>query len=255
MEEYDVKATFFITGNNLGKGQIDDTSLAWPALLQRMYSAGHHLASHTWTHRDLDEVNSTIQKTEMIYNEMAFRNIFGWFPTYMRPPYLDCSSSTGCLSLLNTLGYHVITTNLDTKDYENDSPDLIQTSKDRYAAGLASLSSGYIILAHDVHEQTVTNLTAYMITTAQDLGFKLVTVGACLGDPETNWYRSAGGASTTTTTTTTKAGTSSTSTAISSTATSSSGVTISPDQTCGGSTGYTCKGSSFGNCCSYYGYW
>ncbi|KAK7417241.1 hypothetical protein QQX98_004675 [Neonectria punicea] len=254
LEEYDITATFFVTGNNLGKGQIDDSSLAWPDLLQRMYSAGHHMASHTWTHRELDVVNSTIQRTEMVYNEMAFRNLFGWFPTYMRPPYLECSSSTGCLDLMEDLGYHVITCNLDTKDYENDSPDLIQTSKDKFSTGLSDSPSdnSYIILAHDVHEQTVKNLTAYMITTAQDRGYKLVTVGACLGDPEENWYRSAGGAAATTTT---KAGTSSTSTVSSSSSTSTRGVTISPNQECGGSTGYTCKGSAFGNCCSFYGYW
>ncbi|KAH6892600.1 hypothetical protein B0T10DRAFT_483971 [Thelonectria olida] len=259
LAEYNVKATFFITGNNRGKGQIDDSSLQWPAVLRRMHSAGHQLASHTWTHRNLDEVNSTIQKTEMIYNEMAFRNIFGWFPTYMRPPYLECTSGTGCLSLLNSLGYHVISTNVDTKDYENDSPDLIQTSKNRFSAALTSTSNSYISLAHDAHEQTVRNLTAYMITTARNRGYKLVTVGACLGDPAANWYRTAGGGSTTTppttSTTTRTTSTSSTSTRTSSSATSTAtGVTISPNQQCGGSTGYTCKGSKFGNCCSFYGY-
>ncbi|KAI5460213.1 hypothetical protein BGZ63DRAFT_389732 [Mariannaea sp. PMI_226] len=257
LDEYDVTATFFITGNNLGKGQIDDTTLPWANLMKRMYNTGHQLASHTWTHRSLDEVNSTIQHTEMIYNEMAFRNIFGWFPTYMRPPYLECSSSTGCLSLLKTLGYHVVTCNLDTKDYENDSPDLIQTSKDKFSSGLSTAvsSSSYIILAHDVHEQTVKNLTSYMITTSQNRGYKLVSVGECLGDPKENWYRSAGGAVTTSpSTTTTKAGTSSTHTSVSASATSTGGVTISPNQQCGGSTGYTCKGSKFGDCCSFYGY-
>lgn len=31
--------------------------------------------------------------------------------------------------------------------------------------------------------------------------------------------------------------------------------TISPDGSCGGETGYTCAGSTYGNCCSIYGYW
>ncbi|KAI5456852.1 hypothetical protein BGZ63DRAFT_365704 [Mariannaea sp. PMI_226] len=248
LDSYQVKATFFVTGNNLGKGHIDDQSKPWPGILNRMYSSGHQIASHTWTHRDLDQVNKTIQRTEMIYNEMAFRNLFGWFPTYMRPPYLDCSSNTGCLGLLNTLGYHIITTNLDTKDYENDSPDLIQESKDTFSSIVSGNPTGksYIPLAHDVHEQTVKNLTAYMITTAQTRGYKLVTVGDCLGDPKENWYRTATG------------GAPSSSTIIPPVSTtsigSSPGVTISPNQLCGGTTGYTCKGSAFGNCCSFYGY-
>ena len=31
--------------------------------------------------------------------------------------------------------------------------------------------------------------------------------------------------------------------------------TVSPDATCGGTKGYTCLGSSFGNCCSTNGWW
>lgn len=269
LDEYNVKATFFVAGNNRGKGHIDDSSLNWPAVMQRMYAAGHQIASHTWTHRDLSSVNSTIQKTEIIYNEMAFRNLFGWIPTYMRPPYLECSSSSGCLSLLNTLGYHIISTDLDTKDWENDSPELIQISKDKYSSAVSTTPTNnkYLVLAHDVHEQTVKNLTAYMITTAQARGYNLKRVGDCLGDPEANWYRTApnSGSSTTTSATSTKTSSTSTKstsvtatgtkTSTSASATATGGVTISPNQQCGGSTGYTCKGSAFGNCCSFYGYW
>lgn len=257
LDEYDVKATFFVAGNNRGKGHIDDPNKDWPTVLRRMYAAGHQIASHTWTHRDLNDVNSTIRKTEIIYNEMAFRNLFGWIPTYMRPPYLECSSSSGCLSLLNTLGYHVISTDLDTKDWENDSPELIQISKDKYSSGVSDTPTAnkYLVLAHDVHEQTVRNLTAYMITTAQDRGYNLARVGDCLGDPEANWYRTAPkGTTPTSTSTKTSATATSTKTSTSASATSTGGVTISPNQQCGGSTGYTCKGSAFGNCCSFYGF-
>ncbi|KAF4967902.1 hypothetical protein FZEAL_10461, partial [Fusarium zealandicum] len=254
LDEYDVKATFFVAGNNRGKGHIDDSSLPWTSILRRMHSAGHQIASHTWTHRNLNEVNSTIQRTEMIYNEMAFRNIFGWIPTYMRPPYLECNVGSGCLDLMGELGYHVVDVNLDTKDYENDSPALIQLAKDRYSSGVSSDSDNnkYIVLAHDVHEQTVSNLTAYMIETAQDRGYRLVTVGECLGDPKANWYRTAPKGRDCTTTTT-----KSSSTKVAeptSTAKPTGGLEISPNQKCGGDTGYTCEGSRFGSCCSWYGY-
>ena len=79
-----------------------------------------------WTHRNLNQVNSTIQMTEMIYNEMAFRNLFGWIPTYFRPPYLECSASSGCANLMSALGYHIVNTNLDTKDYMYDTPSTVQ---------------------------------------------------------------------------------------------------------------------------------
>jgi peptidoglycan/xylan/chitin deacetylase (PgdA/CDA1 family) len=278
LDSLSVKATFFVTGNNLGKKRIDDETTAWPGILRRIYASGHHIASHSWTHRNLDEVNSTIQHTEIIYNEMAFRNLFGWIPTYWRPPYLECSTNTGCLGLLGNLGYHVVSMNLDTKDYENDSPTAIQTSKDRFSGGVSAnaATNEYIELSHDIHYQTVVNLTAYMVSIAKARGYRLVTVGECLGDPSSNWYRQAGSgtsstdigspsvsaskpASTTSITVrdaTTKPPTSTTKPSTSTTTISpTSSLIISRNQLCGGTTGYTCLGSAFGNCCSFYGYW
>jgi hypothetical protein len=91
----------------LGKGQIDNASLAWPALIQyvaqlsslsslilarRMYNGNHQVASHTWSHLDLCNITSYQRKNEMWKNEMALRNIIGVIPTYMRPPYSDCTA-------------------------------------------------------------------------------------------------------------------------------------------------------------------
>jgi peptidoglycan/xylan/chitin deacetylase (PgdA/CDA1 family) len=260
LDDRDIQATFFVAGNNRAKGHIDDSSKPWPAVMRRMYSAGHHIASHTWTHRNLNEANSTIRRSEMIYNEMAFRNLFGWIPTYMRAPYLECNAASGCLDEMSELGYHVVDQNIDTKDYENDSPALIQISKDRYSSGVSSNSENnqYIVLAHDVHDQTVHNLTAFMIDTAQDRGYRLVTVGECLGDPRENWYRTVSrgrDATSTESATTTRTVPPTNVSVTTNTATATGGLVISPNQQCGGNTGYTCQGSAFGSCCSWYGYW
>lgn len=259
LEKRNVKATFFITGNNRGKGHLDDESLDWPNIVRRMHSSGHQLASHTWTHRDLNQVNKTIQWTEMVYNEMAFRNILGFFPTYMRPPFLECSDESGCTDMMETLGYHIIDMNIDTKDYENDDAALIQISKDRFSKGLSTSPSNhdYITLAHDVHYQTVVNLTSYMIDLSLSRGYKLVTVGECLGDPKENWYRQASGGPVTPPVTSTTPPTTATTTKTTTTSypTPTKAYTISPDQSCGGTKGYTCQGSKFGNCCSNYGFW
>lgn len=263
LEAQNVTATFFVAGNNIGKKRIDDATTPWPAILRRMYGLGHQIASHTWTHRNLNEVNSTIQRTEIIYNEMAFRNLFGWIPTYMRPPFLECNAGSGCQILMRTLGYHIINVNVDTKDYENDSPTLIQVSKDRFSNGVSTnaAANSYIELSHDVHYQTVVNLTQFMIDTAKERGYRLVTVGECLNDPRENWYRTAGGAlstGSTASTTASRAAASSTLIVSSRASTSSAPAAtgnVSPDQTCGGTTGYTCLNSAFGNCCSYYGFW
>jgi hypothetical protein len=46
LKSYSAKATFFITGNNLGKGQIDAEETGWPDILRRMHVEGHQIASH-----------------------------------------------------------------------------------------------------------------------------------------------------------------------------------------------------------------
>ncbi|KAK6207644.1 polysaccharide deacetylase [Colletotrichum tabaci] len=284
LEAQNVTATFFVAGNNKGKKGMDNANTAWPAIMRRMHAAGHQIASHTWTHRNLNLVNSTIQRTEIIYNEMSFRNLFGWIPTYMRPPYLECNAASGCQNMLRTLGYHIINVNIDTKDYMYDTPETIQTAKDRFSGGISTnaAANSYIELSHDVHYQTVVNLTQFMIDTAKARGYRLVSVGECLNDPKENWYRPAGGAisasvasSTTRTTGTTSVPSSSTpiasstqtrvqsSTALTSSVTRVSSTSsnapastakVSPDQTCGGTNGYTCLNSKFGNCCSPYGF-
>ncbi|KAK2001398.1 polysaccharide deacetylase [Colletotrichum falcatum] len=279
LEQQNVTATFFVAGNNKGKLRMDNPDTAWPEIMRRMHAAGHHIASHTWTHRNLNLVNSTIQRTEIIYNEMSFRNLFGWIPTYMRPPYLECDAGSGCQNLLRTLGYHIINVNIDTKDYMYDSPETIQTAKDRFSSGVSTntAANSYIELSHDVHYQTVFNLTQFMIDTAKARGYRLVTVGECLNDPKENWYRSAGGAissgiapqstrtsettsvptsSATLTTLTSQTGSVGTTSRASSTSSAppASTAKVSPDQTCGGTAGYTCLNSAFGNCCSPYGF-
>ncbi|UKZ75005.1 hypothetical protein TrVFT333_002677 [Trichoderma virens FT-333] len=194
LDSFNVKATFFIVGNNLGKGPIDVESNGWAKILRRMYRSGHQLGSHTWGHADLSAASSEIREQQIIYNEMAFRNIFGFFPTYLRPPYGTCSRDSGCLDYVTSLGYHVVNWNIDTKDYLNDSPQLIGNSKAIFYNALASANpkhDGFISLSHDTHEQTVISLTAYMIKTLRSKGFRPVTVGECLGDPRSNWYTNA----------------------------------------------------------------
>jgi hypothetical protein len=71
---------------------------------------------------------------------------------------------------------------------------MIQTSKDYFTVGIESgtpSKNEYLVLDHDIHYQTVYNLTAFMLTTLLRAGYTPVTIGECLGDPVENWYRDA----------------------------------------------------------------
>lgn len=187
LRENDVKATFFINGNNIGKGRIDDPDTEWAAIIRRTYDDGHQIASHSWSHLDLSAADDERRTSELVYNEMAIRNVLGFFPTYMRPPKGTCTIASGCMDVATELGYHVVTWDVDTKDFENNTPDTLQKAKDLFDAGFNGTQSR-IVLAHDIQEQTVAELAEYMIKKVQDAGYETVTVGECLGDPEENWY-------------------------------------------------------------------
>lgn len=196
-KSYGAKGTFFISGNNINKGEID-TDADHTATIKRMYSEGHQIASHTWTHLDLSAISAVDRANQMYKNEMALRNILGFFPTYMRPPYSSCTSASGCETAMANLGYHVIYFNVDTDDYNQDSATQIQNSKNWFrgnitAGGATPANNEWLSIAHDIHLQTAYNLTDYMLSTLTSLGYKAVTVGECLGDPSANWYRSSTG--------------------------------------------------------------
>ncbi|TDZ21906.1 Chitin deacetylase [Colletotrichum orbiculare MAFF 240422] len=190
LKKYNASATFMVTGNNNAKGEIDDASLPWVNIIKRMYNEGHQIASHTWSHADLCKITSAQRRDEMYKLEMALRNIIGVFPTYMRPPYSSCTAECGCEDDMAALGYSVIYFDLDTADYLHDSPTEIQQSKtivDQAVAAKPAQSDNFLVIGHDIHQQTVYNLTEYMLQKFQ--GKNMVTLGDCLGDPKGNWYR------------------------------------------------------------------
>ncbi|OHW98719.1 chitin deacetylase [Colletotrichum incanum] len=190
LKKYNATATFMITGNNNAKGEIDNATFPWVSTIKRMYADGHQIASHTWSHADLCKITSAQRKDEMYKLEMALRNIIGVIPTYMRPPYSSCTAECGCEDDMKALGYSVIYFDLDTADYLHDSPTEIQKSKDIVDQSIAAkpaASDNFLVIGHDIHQQTVYNLTEYMLQKFQ--GKKLVTIGECLGDPKENWYR------------------------------------------------------------------
>ncbi|KAF7550637.1 hypothetical protein G7Z17_g5573 [Cylindrodendrum hubeiense] len=252
--QYDAKATFFITGRNLGKGAINDASTAWPALIKRMVAEGHQVASHTWSHQRLTTLSKAKFWNQMVYNEIAFADLLGYFPTYMRPPYSASNDTTD--AWLGELGYHVTYFNLDTEGYLHDSATLIQESKDIWDAaveGAAPASTKWLAIEHDPVYQSVYNLTEYMLKSMASNGFNSVTVGECLNDPKANWYRSVNSSGSTSTGTATQ-GTTKTSTSSSSTATGSLPATT--NGRCGSSQGdQTCKYEWDGEtCCSSAGW-
>jgi peptidoglycan/xylan/chitin deacetylase (PgdA/CDA1 family) len=86
--------------------------------------------------------------------EAEFLKIVGKWPTYMRPPYFSYNANT--LSVMKTLGYHVINADVDSLDWEYNTPAETNTALNLFKKGITN--GGSIALFHDVHENTVRNL-------------------------------------------------------------------------------------------------
>ncbi|KAJ5772897.1 Glycoside hydrolase/deacetylase beta/alpha-barrel [Penicillium paradoxum] len=179
LAQHGARATFFLNGQN--RGSIYD----FPEVVHRTWEEGHQLASHTWNHPSLDTLPYDEIVRQMTELEDAFMRILGFFPTYMRPPYLVATPAV--LTAMADLGYHVISASVDTKDYEHDDPNTNWVSFQKFVAEVNA--GGTIVLAHDSHQYTVELLVENMLTEIEQRGLSAVTVGECLGDPADLWYR------------------------------------------------------------------
>ncbi|KAK2057351.1 polysaccharide deacetylase [Colletotrichum caudatum] len=263
-------ATWFITGNNIGKGMIN---VAYADVIQRMVADGHQIASHTWSHENLDSLTLAQRKNQMVYNEIAFTDILGFYPTYMRPPYSICGAE--CQNQMVQLGYHITYFDLDTQGYLNTDPSMIHNSVAIWDAAMLARSpcnASYLHIEHDIHQQIATTLTNHILDSVVANGWNAVTVGTCLGDPPQNWYRGNVPSYNFQITPVSAPVCSATPTALpnatladpgAATASSSAEVlaavsqqqqSVSTDGSCGAANGQVCLGSAFGNCCSQYGY-
>ncbi|KAG2180935.1 hypothetical protein INT43_008515 [Umbelopsis isabellina] len=169
----DVKATFFVNGNNFW--DIDNNTDAQNAI-KKAYHSGHQIASHTWSHADLDSLSESGIQKEMEQLEDALMRVIGVKPAFMRPPYGNSNEKT--TEVLNNLGYTVVTWNVDTKDYETHN---LSEEMDNYKKELPLSNSGDggIALEHDVYKQTVEELAASAIAFVEKQGYKFSTVADC----------------------------------------------------------------------------
>ncbi|KAH8431440.1 chitin deacetylase [Aspergillus melleus] len=174
--EFGAKATFFVLG---------DAASSSPDAIVRARREGHQIGSHTFAHLSLPSLSSAEVAQQMTRLEDTLRPIMGDAPTYMRPPYLEINDNV--LSVMRDLGYKVIQSSVDTKDYENNEPSRISLSFDKFVSEVNG--GGNVVLAHDIHEQTVVTLARKMLEESKARGLKVTTVGECLGETEAEWYR------------------------------------------------------------------
>ncbi|KAF9183758.1 hypothetical protein BGZ51_003820 [Haplosporangium sp. Z 767] len=183
MAKKNVKATYYVLGRKV------DENAAQAAALKKILDAGHQLASHTYSHSNMDLMTADQMKEEINKTaETMFKNA-GVRPKYMRAPEGRCAEL--CTKTMNEMGLVISHWNLDTNDWrhtgEKDPTVATSKSMEEIMDALVNKSDpktdSFILLQHEIHEFSVRYLADVVIDTILKKGYRFVTMEECIGEP------------------------------------------------------------------------
>lgn len=164
LREFNVKATFFILGQNL---------TLYPDIMKQVVQEGHAVGNHTWTHSypkmELQKAQAEIENTSA---KLQF--ITGLKTRLFRPPggILD----NGVADYARSKNYAIIMWSIDTKDFQQPTATVLANRV------LNQARPGDIVLMHDGggnRSQTIESLKI-IIPELQKRGYRFVTVSELL---------------------------------------------------------------------------
>lgn len=158
-----IKATFYVIGRSVD---------LYPQIVRRTVAEGHEMGNHTQTHRLLSKLSDSEVRTELTRCRDAIGRAAGVQPRTMRPPYGGLLQRQREM-VYNEFGYPTVLWSVDPLDWKRPGPSVVAS---RINSGA---SSGGIILAHDLHAQTVDAMPAALDGLLRR-GFKFVTVSQLL---------------------------------------------------------------------------
>lgn len=155
LKERNVRATFFLLGQNVKENQ---------ELVQRMQAEGHLLGNHTYNHVQLNKIPETTVRQEILKTNNEIYEATGKYPEYMRPPYGAWKKNMElCVEMLPVFW------DIDTLDWKSQNVDAILK-----AAG-EEPEDGSIILMHDEY-QTSVEAALLLVDRLKEKGYEFVTV-------------------------------------------------------------------------------
>ncbi|MFN8392384.1 MAG: glycosyltransferase [Bdellovibrionota bacterium] len=169
-----VPATFFVVGMN-----AEDNL----GLLKRIYSEGHEIGNHSFTHPNLAETGSARTEVEINLTQRLIESTLGRSTVLFRPPYNADSEPESAAEITPVViakqfHYYTIGESIDPRDWEED------ITPDRIVERIAEqASNGNIVLLHDAggdREATVQALPR-IIKYFRDRGMTFVPVSRLMG--------------------------------------------------------------------------
>jgi peptidoglycan/xylan/chitin deacetylase (PgdA/CDA1 family) len=153
-----VRATFFIVGTQAEK---------YPALVQELVMAGHEVAGHTFTHRNLTLLPDDLIRRELTDTGKLIYDITGRRTLLFRPPGGQYNERVQRIA--ETLGFEMVLWSVFPKDHEEEDPGIIVDKV------LAQAQDGGIVLLHSGREPTLRALPR-IIEQLKKKGYAFLTV-------------------------------------------------------------------------------
>ena len=184
LEQYGVRATFFIKGDNIAGHEEQ---------LMRMLSLGCEIGNHTWGHTDIETLSASEMREEIGRVNDAIKDRFGYTIKLFRPPYISYGKKgdetrTALISLMEEWDMAVVNHTRSTHDTHNDyTADMIYERGVMETDELGKGLNGSIILCHDKQQRTV-DAFARIVPELLSRGYQLVTVSELLHYSEDGYH-------------------------------------------------------------------
>lgn len=156
-----VKATFFVTGENVE---------AYPEIIKQMKEDGHLIGNHTYSHIQLTAVSEEKAMEEIRKTNEAIYNCTGSYPEFLRPPFGSIQKN-----MEKKMDMMVVLWDVDPLDWCRTSSVCITKSV------LKAVQDHSIILLHDQYKSSV-EAALQIVDTLTKEGYEFVTVDEILLD-------------------------------------------------------------------------
>ena len=186
--EYNGKVTYFVVGDRI-KGDMQEG-------IVYAHDHGMQVAIHCWTHDHYYNKEPKYYHEEVYNTANKLNELFGEWPTIMRPPGGNITESQ-----LKESEFAVIIWSIDTEDWkhkkntdENPKSKNIETIVNNClydSKGRFNVENGDIILMHEIYENSY-DAFCIIVEELHKRGFEFVTVSELLQNPELGYkYYSA----------------------------------------------------------------
>ena len=155
LKERNVRVSFFLLGEKVEQ---------YPELVERMQKEGHLVGNHTYHHVQLNKLNETKAREEILKTNNLIYETTGVYPLYLRPPFGAWKKNLElCVEMLPVFW------TIDTLDWKvQNTEKIVRTVQEQ-------IEDGAIILMHDEYDTSV-EAALQVVDELKNQEYELVTV-------------------------------------------------------------------------------